>query len=45
MEIANSNDKKDIMMDWDYLKDNVVPQLEDKIDVGKKIISIINALI
>ncbi|BCG59718.1 hypothetical protein [Paenibacillus sp. URB8-2] len=32
MEIANSNDLVEINYDWDYLLDNAVPQLDQKID-------------
>lgn len=35
MEIANSNDMEEILIDWEYLKDNAVPQLEEQIDLGK----------
>ena len=35
MEIANTNDYKEIEFDWDYLKKNVVPQLDKKIDAGE----------
>jgi hypothetical protein len=34
MEIANSNDKNEINMDWQYLQHHAVPQLEQKIDLG-----------
>jgi hypothetical protein len=34
MEIANSNDLEEIEMDWSYLKNNVVPQLSEKIDLS-----------
>ncbi|MCG7602054.1 hypothetical protein MHM84_20130 [Halomonas sp. McH1-25] len=37
MEIANSNDVDEINMDWEYLKDNVVPQIDQKIDIGKMV--------
>ena len=37
MEIANSNDMEEILIDWEYLKDNAVPQLEEQIDLGKVI--------
>jgi hypothetical protein len=37
MEIANSNDFEEIEYDWNYLKKNVVPQLDKKIDIGDKI--------
>lgn len=32
MEIANSNDKTEIDFDWNYLKNNIVPQLDNKLD-------------
>ncbi|MCK8825791.1 hypothetical protein [Fuchsiella alkaliacetigena] len=32
MEIANSNDYSEIKHDWNYLEDNAVPQLNEKID-------------
>jgi hypothetical protein len=35
MEIANSNDVNEIEMDWEYLEDNAVPQLDEKIDWSK----------
>jgi len=35
MEIANSNDFKEIEFDWEYLKKNVVPQIDKKIDAGE----------
>ena len=35
MEIANSNDKNEIEIDWQYLQINAVPQLNEKIDLGK----------
>ncbi|MBV0934658.1 hypothetical protein [Marinobacterium weihaiense] len=35
MEIANSNDFKEIEFDWEYLKNNVVPQIDKKIDAGE----------
>lgn len=34
MEIANSSDKNEIKMDWQYLQHHAVPQLEQKIDLG-----------
>lgn len=37
MEIANSNDFQEISMDWEYLKKYAVPQIEEKIDIGKSI--------
>lgn len=37
MEIANSNDPKEIEMDWEYLIDNVVPQVDKKIDIGASV--------
>ncbi|OXS13668.1 hypothetical protein CGX12_18480 [Zobellella denitrificans] len=40
MEIANSNDPEEIDMDWEYLKENIVPQLDKKIDIGDAISSI-----
>ncbi len=40
MEIANSNDKEEIDMDWKYLEKHAVPQLEQKIDIGQKIADI-----
>ena len=47
MEIANSNDFEDIQLDWEYLKTNVVPQIDQKIDIGEKIdlIDILSKLI
>ena len=45
MEVANSNDYEEIKMDWEYLKKNVVPQLDSKIDVGDKLIRIIEKMI
>ncbi|MGL5807360.1 MAG: hypothetical protein ACRC2R_08140 [Xenococcaceae cyanobacterium] len=33
MEIASSNDLAEIEMDWRYLEDFAVPQLNEKIDV------------
>ncbi len=50
MEIANSNDPTEIDMDWEYLKENVVPQVDQKIDVGTSIssidwISLINSVV
>ena len=47
MEIANSNDFEDIQLDWEYLKTNVVPQIDQKIDIGEKIdlIGILSKLI
>ncbi len=35
MEIANSNDFKEIEIDWEYLKNNVTPQIDKKIDAGE----------
>lgn len=35
MEIANSNDFKEIDFDWKYLERNAVPQIQEKIDIGK----------
>lgn len=35
MEIANANDHKEIAMDWHFLQDNAVPQLDQAIDLGK----------
>ena len=35
MEVANSNDVEEIMHDWDYLQENVIPQLDKKIDVAE----------
>lgn len=35
MEIANSNDWEEILMDWKYLEKHAVPQLQDKIDIGR----------
>jgi hypothetical protein len=35
MEIANANDKTEIKLDWDYLQEHAVPQLDRKIDVGE----------
>ena len=32
MEIANSNDKTEINYDWNYLENNIIPQLDKKID-------------
>ena len=40
MEIANSNDFKEIEMDWMYLKNHVVPQIDKKIDAGHAITNI-----
>lgn len=37
MEIANSNDFKEIALDWEYLKTNAIPQINQKIDIGEKI--------
>ena len=37
LEIANTNDFQEIQMDWNYLKDNVVPQIDQKIDVGESL--------
>jgi hypothetical protein len=50
MEIANSNDPTEIDMDWEYLKENVVPQVDQKIDVGTSIsnidwIALINSVV
>lgn len=50
MEIANSNDPTEIDMDWEYLKENVVPQVDQKIDVGNSIsnidwITLINSVV
>ena len=47
MEVANSNDFEDIQLDWEYLKTNVVPQIDQKIDIGEKIdlIDILSKLI
>lgn len=46
MEIANANDPEEIDLDWDYLKDNVVPQMDEMIDVGKAIseIEVVNLI-
>lgn len=35
MEIANSNDRKEIELDWKYLEKHAVPQLDQAIDVCK----------
>ena len=35
MEIANSNDRKEIEFDWRYLEEHAVPQLDQAIDAGK----------
>lgn len=35
MEIANSNDSSEIDYDWKYLETNTIPQIEEKIDIGK----------
>ncbi len=35
MEIANSNDREEILRDWDYLQSHAVPQINESIDVGK----------
>lgn len=32
MEIANSNDYSEINIDWNYLDENAVPQLDNKVD-------------
>ncbi|MGQ9873158.1 hypothetical protein, partial [Leptodesmis sp.] len=37
MEIANSNDHEEILMDWRYLEKHAIPQIEDKIDIAKTI--------
>lgn len=37
MEIANSNDPTEIEHDWNYLKENAVPQIQHQIDIGKKL--------
>ena len=37
MEIANSNDPEEIRMDWEYLKTNVVPQMDKAIDLGSNV--------
>lgn len=41
MEIANSNDRSEINQDWRYLENNVVPQVDQAIDAGKPVKSII----
>lgn len=35
MEIANSNDPDEIILDWEYLKTHVVPQIDQRIDAGE----------
>lgn len=50
MEIANSNDANEIDMDWEYLQEHVMPQVDQKIDVGAAIssidwVSLINAFV
>lgn len=47
MEIANSNDFEEIDMDWNYLENNLVPQIDQKIDLGslKEVSGIILSLI
>ena len=45
MEIGNSNDKEEIEEDWEYLKQNIVPQLKDKIDVGKFVRNVVNEMV
>lgn len=45
MEIANSNDIEEIEMDWSYLKNNVIPQLSDKIDISNLVFDLINKLL
>lgn len=37
MEIANSNDVKEIELDWEYLQHHAVPQLDKKIDICEKV--------
>lgn len=37
MEIANSNDPDEIQMDWKFLETNAIPQLNEQIDIGKRI--------
>ncbi|MDM8526069.1 hypothetical protein QUF80_22065 [Desulfococcaceae bacterium HSG8] len=37
MEIANSNDFEEILMDWKYLEKYAIPQLDEAIDIGKSI--------
>ena len=41
MEVANSNDCKEIEMDWEYLKSHIIPQLDQSIDLGEAIIKLI----
>ena len=45
MEIGNSNDKEEIEEDWEYLKQNIIPQLKDKIDVGKFVRNVVNEMV
>lgn len=40
MEIANSNNFREIDMDWAYLEDHAVPQLDEKIDLSKPLMNI-----
>jgi len=42
MEIANSNDIEEIEMDWKYLQNNIIPQFDEKIDIGDAVISVIS---
>jgi hypothetical protein len=45
MEIANSNDINEIEMDWRYLDDHAVPQLDNKIDIGSSILKVVEKII
>lgn len=40
MEIANSNNPDEIQMDWKYLETNTIPQINEQIDIGKRITEI-----
>lgn len=44
MEIANSNDFEEISFDWEYLSKHAVPQIEDKIDLGKTILKFVEKI-